>query len=74
MSYFIAALIVFAVVMIIMAVGVVLGGREIKGSCGGLNAVSDPEGNMICGVCGQQVDDRGKPLAPEASEICDVKD
>ena len=36
MSTFIATLSVFLVVAFIMAVGVMLGGKRLKGSCGGI--------------------------------------
>ena len=56
MELFIAALVVFAVVMASMAVGVIFSDRCIKGSCGGAYGQQDAEGNMVCGVCGVPVD------------------
>ena len=31
-----------------MAVGVIFSGRRIKGSCGGLNAISDADHCLVC--------------------------
>lgn len=31
-----------------MALGVILNGRTIKGSCGGLNAISDADQCLVC--------------------------
>ncbi|MEM1050322.1 MAG: (Na+)-NQR maturation NqrM [Pseudomonadota bacterium] len=36
-----------------MALGVILNGRTIKGSCGGLNAIS---GADRCAVCNKEID------------------
>ena len=43
MSYFLITFVVMAVVVGIMAIGVIFGRKAIKGSCGGLN-----DGNCIC--------------------------
>ena len=40
-------------VMVGMALGVILSGRTIKGSCGGLNAIS---GSDHCLVCKKEID------------------
>ncbi len=40
---------IFGLVMIAMAVGVILSNREIKGSCGGLNDIDGLEG--ACDIC-----------------------
>ncbi len=37
-----------------MAVGVLIAGKRIKGSCGGLNAI---QGLDRCGVCGRDLED-----------------
>lgn len=44
---------VLLVVMLGMATGVILMGRTIKGSCGGLNAISDAD---QCLVCNKEID------------------
>ncbi|WP_299922581.1 (Na+)-NQR maturation NqrM [uncultured Pelagimonas sp.] len=53
MSTFILAFGLFSIVMVGMAIGVILSGRTIKGSCGGLNAV---EGADHCLVCKKEID------------------
>lgn len=40
---------IFAIVMLGMAIGVIVSNREIKGSCGGLNAIDGLEG--ACDIC-----------------------
>ena len=42
--------------MLGMAVGVILSGRTIKGSCGGLNAVGDADQCLVC----------SKPIDPDS--------
>lgn len=44
---------VFCVAAAAMAVGVVIGNRRIKGSCGGLNNFRDSVGNPICDACNE---------------------
>lgn len=51
MSGFLIAAVVFAVALGGMAVGVLLGNRRIKGSCGGLAGFQDEQGNSICEAC-----------------------
>lgn len=41
----------FGVVLISMAVGVMFGRKAIGGSCGGLNAKTDPDGTSRCSMC-----------------------
>ena len=53
MSTFVLAFILLILVMIGMALGVILSGRTIKGSCGGLNAIS---GADKCLVCKREID------------------
>ena len=36
---FIVAFVVFLLVVVAMAIGVIMGGKRIKGSCGGLSSV-----------------------------------
>jgi uncharacterized protein len=47
------AFIVFLIVVLGMAIGVIFSGRTIKGSCGGLNAI---EGADHCVVCKREID------------------
>lgn len=44
-------LVVFLMVIVGMAVGVLLGRRQISGSCGGLANQSDSEGATVCSLC-----------------------
>lgn len=53
MSTFLLAFGLLLLVMLGMALGVILNGRTIKGSCGGLNAV---EGADHCLVCKKEID------------------
>jgi len=51
MTAFVAALIFFAVAMTLMAVGVILGNRRLRGSCGGLAGLRDADGRLACEAC-----------------------
>ena len=51
MEQYLAALLVFGVVVAGMAVGVIFSNRRIKGSWGGLSAMSDEFGQSLC-ECG----------------------
>ena len=51
MTIFVSALLVFVGVVIGMSVGVMLTGRRLKGSCGGLSAWKDADGLSICEAC-----------------------
>lgn len=53
MTTFILTFILLTLVVILMSLGVVLMGKNIKGSCGGLNAVS---GSDKCLVCNKDID------------------
>ena len=59
MNTLIVTFVAFGVVMIAMAVGVIFSNRAIKGSCGGLNTMSDDFGRPMCecgkapGTCGE---------------------
>ena len=44
---------ILMVIMLGMALGVILMGRSIKGSCGGLNAIGDAD---QCLVCSKEID------------------
>ncbi|TWT96562.1 FAD:protein FMN transferase [Neorhodopirellula pilleata] len=41
----------FGAVLIAMAIGVIFGRKSISGSCGGLNARTDPDGVSRCSMC-----------------------
>ena len=57
MTTFFIALGVFGVAVAAMAVGVAIGGRRIKGSCGGLAGFTDSAGNSICDACSNPAPD-----------------
>ncbi|MEM6492547.1 MAG: (Na+)-NQR maturation NqrM [Pseudomonadota bacterium] len=48
METFFAAFLFLVLAVGGMAVGVILSGRTIKGSCGGLNAISDADQCLVC--------------------------
>ena len=50
-----------------MAVGVMVAGKRIKGSCGGIGAAMNEKGEMHCGICGREVD--GKPEGSCMDEV-----
>ena len=56
----------FSLALLAMAVGVLLTGRRIQGSCGGLsNALTNTEGDKVCGICGIPIEaDRPRPCDP----------
>ena len=62
MITFIITFILFTLVIAIMSLGVILMGKNIKGSCGGLNAVS---GSDKCLVCNKDID----PNNPLVSQL-----
>ncbi len=53
METFIFAFVFLMVIMLGMSIGVILRGKTIKGSCGGLNAVA---GADKCLVCNKDID------------------
>ncbi|MEP0202616.1 MAG: (Na+)-NQR maturation NqrM [Halioglobus sp.] len=57
MTIFIITLFVFALVLAIMAVGVIMGGEPIKGSCGGMGALGIDQACDICGGDPQRCDE-----------------
>ena len=42
----------FALIMLAMAVGVIVKGKCLSGSCGGPKVVG-PDGELTCGACGR---------------------
>ena len=53
MEIFIIAFVFLAVIIVLMSLGVMLMGKNIKGSCGGLNAIS---GSDKCSICNKDID------------------
>lgn len=51
MQLFLITLAVFLIAAAGMSVGVVVAGKRIKGSCGGLAGFKDDRGNPICEAC-----------------------
>jgi len=67
MTTFIFTFIFLMLIVILMSLGVMLMGKNIKGSCGGLNAVS---GTDKCLVCNKDID----PSNPLISQLgCEKK-
>ncbi len=53
MTLYLITFLFFGLAVAAMAVGVMITGRRIKGSCGGLNSlVTDAAGKQSCSVCG----------------------
>ena len=53
MDLFIFAFLFFLTITLLMSLGVILMKKNIKGSCGGLNAIS---GSDKCSVCNKYID------------------
>ena len=53
MDTFIFAFLFFLIITLLMSLGVILMKKNIKGSCGGLNAIS---GSDKCSVCNKDID------------------
>ena len=51
MAVFLLTLGGIAIVMAIMAIGVMLGGRCLRGSCGGPEVVGPDGGSLACAAC-----------------------
>lgn len=60
MGTFIATFSILAIVIIIMSVGVLVAGRRIKGSCGGLNTIDGLED--ACMTCSKPCDKKKQAL------------
>jgi hypothetical protein len=69
-STFFLAFFILTLVMLGMALGVIFSGKRIKGSCGGLNAISDAD---QCLVCKKEIDPdsplRERLLCPRAKKM-----
>ena len=53
MEIFLITFILLQIIIVIMSLGVMLMGKNIKGSCGGLNAIS---GSDKCSICNKDID------------------
>lgn len=64
MNTFIITFIFFGAFILFMAVGVMIKGKRISGSCGGLNGLKmDDNGEQVCGVCGIPADQMKAKIA-----------
>lgn len=72
MLTFLLTFLVLALIMTGMALGVIFAGKTIKGSCGGLNAITDAD---QCLVCKKDIDPnsplRERLLCPRAKRMLD---
>ena len=64
MEIFIITFIIFLIIILIMSLGVMLMNKNIKGSCGGLNAISG-SGTNKCSVCNKDID----PNSPLVTQL-----
>ncbi len=55
MPVFLAALIVFSLAILGMAVGSIVANKPVKGSCGGLSAMTGEDGESSCTLCSEPV-------------------
>ena len=62
MEIFVLTFVIFLIIIVIMSLGVMLMNKKIKGSCGGLNAIS---GTDKCSVCNKDID----PNSPLISQL-----
>lgn len=53
----ILAVAVFAIAMLGLAVGTIVAGRRLRGSCGGLAGLRDEQGNPFCEACSNPATD-----------------
>tara|TARA_B100001094_G_C17845219_1_gene629938 strand:- start:268 stop:456 length:189 start_codon:yes stop_codon:yes gene_type:complete len=57
MEVFFITLLAFIVACVALALGVLLKGKPLKGSCGGLNNLYSKDGKASCDICGANGDD-----------------
>ncbi len=53
MEIFFITFILLSIIIVLMSLGVMLMGKNIKGSCGGLNSIS---GSDKCSICNKDID------------------
>jgi len=53
MEIFFITFIFLSIIIVLMSLGVILMGKNIKGSCGGLNAIP---GSDKCSICNKDID------------------
>jgi thiamine biosynthesis lipoprotein len=54
---FLAALVVFGLMILAMSVGAIFNNRPVQGSCGGLANMTNEDGDEVCGVCSKPTTD-----------------
>ena len=59
MNTFLAVFSLMALALVGMSAGLILRGKQLKGSCGGLSAMTNDDGNTVCNICGQDVAELG---------------
>jgi len=62
MELFFITFVFLIIIITIMSLGVMLMGKKIKGSCGGLNAIS---GSDKCSICNKDID----PNSPLVNQL-----
>lgn len=60
MTLFVASFIIMIVAVTAMAIGVIVGGKRIAGSCGGINGIDGLE--SACSICSKPCAKRRKAL------------
>ena len=65
---FLAALMIFSIAVVGMAVGAIFANKPVTGSCGGLSAMSGSDDGSECGVCSKPVTDCVERDTAESAE------
>ena len=68
MAEILLAIVMFGVLIAAMAIGVLMGGKPISGSCGGVGAALG-EDNYNCDICGGDPNKCDEQTDPDASSI-----
>ena len=56
-SVFGITVLVFGFSMLAMSIGVLIANRRLRGTCGGMSAVTDRHDNIVCSLCTLPSDD-----------------
>ena len=70
----IATAVAFALAITAMAIGVMLSGKRLRGSCGGLASLRDAEGRPMCEACSNPSPEcrgEGRPREVDAASAAD---